>query len=267
MAVIKKIVVVAGARPNFMKIALLMSELKKRMGKRAILVHTGQHYDYQMSEVFFQELRIPKPDFFLSVGSGSHAEQTAKIMSSFEPVLASEKPRLVIVAGDVNSSLACSLVAAKMNVKIAHIEAGLRSFDRGMPEEVNRVATDAISDYLFVSEESGMKNLRITEKDPRTVVYVGNVMIDSLAANLKKIDRSRILAKHGLEAGQYAVLTLHRPSNVDTKEALLQILDILRAVTQKIRLVYPIHPRTKAKIEQHGLLGAFTAMKDRKSVV
>ncbi len=255
-----KIIVVAGARPNFMKIALLVQQLRKLKSKKTVLVHTGQHYDYQMSEVFFQELKIPKPDIFLNVGSGSHAVQTAKIMTEFETVVLNEKPDLVIVAGDVNSTLACAIVATKMHVKVAHIESGLRSWDRTMPEEINRLATDAISDYLFVSETSGLQNLKKEGVDPKKVFYVGNVMIDSLIANLPTIRKSGILDNLSLRPGDYAALTLHRPSNVDTKEALLEIYAILKEISSKIKLVYPIHPRTKSMIEKHGLRDKFAGL-------
>ncbi len=258
----KKIIIVAGARPNFMKVALLINALKKKLGKRALLVHTGQHYDYQMSEVFFKELNIPKPDIFLNVGSGSHGAQTGKIMEMFEAVVVKEKPSLVVAAGDVNSTLACSLVAAKLDVKVAHIEAGLRSFDRGMPEEINRLATDVISDILFVSEASGLKNLRREGVEPKKVVYVGNVMIDSVIHNLPSIDRSGVLKKLGLQKKNYGVLTLHRPSNVDSKKALLEIYDILNVISSKVRLVYPIHPRSKAKIAGFGLEAKFGSLKN-----
>lgn len=266
MGMISKIIVVAGARPNFMKIALLVQQLRAIKSKQTILVHTGQHYDYQMSEVFFQELKIPKPDVFLNVGSGSHAVQTAKIMTEFEGVMLKEKPDLVIVAGDVNSTLACALVATKMNVKVAHIESGLRSLDRGMPEEINRLATDAISDYLFVSEASGLHNLKKEGADPKKVFYVGNVMIDALIANLPTIRKSGILKKLGVKPGSYAALTLHRPSNVDTKQALLEIYDILKNITSQLPLVYPIHPRTKSMIEKHGLKEKFAKLAHLKQV-
>lgn len=260
MVLNKKIIVVAGARPNFMKIALLVNKLRKIPSIQTLLVHTGQHYDYQMSEVFFQELKIPKPDIFLNVGSGSHAAQTAKVMTGFEQVILKEKPCLVVVAGDVNSTLACALVAAKMQTPVAHIESGLRSFDRTMPEEVNRLATDAISDYLFVSEKSGLTHLKKEGVSSKKVFYVGNVMIDSLIANMSSIDRSQILNKLKLKPLTYAALTLHRPSNVDTQEALLEIYAILKDCAAKSTLVYPMHPRTKSMLEKHGLLGKFKAL-------
>ena len=256
----KKIVVVAGARPNFMKIALLVERLKKNWRVECLLVHTGQHYDFEMSEVFFQDLRIPTPDIFLNVGSGSHAEQTAKIMTSFERVLIDEKPDLVVVAGDVNSTLACSLTAAKLHIKVAHIESGLRSFDRTMPEEINRVVTDALSDIHLVSEKSGVENLLREGAGKKSIHLVGSVMIDPLVSKMKLIDKSKIIRRIGLKPREYAVLTLHRPSNVDSAETLDEIYNILAALCDKIRLVYPIHPRTKISMKSHGVLDKFSQL-------
>ncbi|MCM8812332.1 MAG: UDP-N-acetylglucosamine 2-epimerase (non-hydrolyzing) [Candidatus Omnitrophica bacterium] len=259
----KKIMVVAGARPNFMKIAPLMREFRKvRRQVEVLLVHTGQHYDYQMSEVFFKDLDIPTPDIYLEVGSGSHAVQTAKIMLEFEKVALAHKPDCVIVVGDVNSTVACSLVATKLNIRMAHVEAGLRSFDRRMPEEINRLVTDAISDYLFVSETSGMKNLKKEGVPAKKYFYVGNVMIDTLLAHLPKINRSRILSALNLQPRGYCVLTLHRPSNVDSKEALEQIAGILRQIPAQVKLVWPIHPRTKGKISEHKLDAVFQSLEN-----
>ncbi len=252
----KKIILVAGARPNFIKIAPLIREFKKYKNKFSIrLVHTGQHYDFEMSEVFFQNLNIPRPDIYLKVGSHSHAVQTARIMSAFEKVALDEKPDLVMVVGDVNSTLACSLVASKLNVRIAHVEAGLRSFDRTMPEEINRIVTDSLSDYLFVSEESGIKNLTREGVHPGRIFFVGNVMIDTLLWNMKKIDNSTALKSLSLKCNgstlkpkSYSVLTLHRPSNVDSPKALSEIFDILTSVSEYVKIIYPVHPRTKKMI-------------------
>jgi len=263
---LKRIIVVAGARPNFMKIARLVERLKKNRGFECLLVHTGQHYDFVMSEVFFQELRIPKPDVFLNVGSGSHAEQTAKIMTTFEAVLLDEKPDLVVVAGDVNSTLACSLTAAKLHIKVAHIESGLRSFDRTMPEEINRIVTDALSDIYFVSEQSGVENLIREGAAKKSIHLVGSVMIDPVVRMAKAIDRSRILRRLDLKPQNYAVLTLHRPSNVDSAEMLAEIYEILSAVSERIRLVYPIHPRTSDRMQTHDLLNQFTELKDLQMI-
>jgi len=248
----KKIMIVAGARPNFMKIAPLMREFKEHKDYFQVsLVHTGQHYDIQMSDVFFKELGIPKPHISLEVGSSSHTIQTAKIMLAFERVLLKKKPDLIVVVGDVNSTMACSLVAAKMNVQIAHVEAGLRSGDREMPEEINRIVTDSLSDYLFVSEESGLCNLKKEGVPASKVFHVGNVMIDTLLSNMSKINKSKAFKAFGLQPKAYSVLTLHRPSNVDSEETLKEIYTILDAISKKINVIYPIHPRTKKMIEKH----------------
>lgn len=260
-----KIILVAGARPNFIKIAPLYEELKKHKNYfHTLLIHTGQHYDFQMSEVFFKDLNIPKPDICLNVGSASHAVQTAHIMIEFEKIVMKENPDLIIVVGDVNSTLACSLVAAKLHIKVAHVEAGLRSFDRLMPEEINRKLTDCLSDYLFVSEETGLENLKKEGIDSNKVYFVGNVMIDTLLANMDKIEKSDILNQISLKSNArletlnpYAVLTLHRPSNVDTKESLTESYDILAFASQQLKIIYPIHPRTKKMIEMHNLLDKF----------
>ena len=270
----KKIMLIAGARPNFVKIAPLLRELNKyKKHFSTVLVHTGQHYDFTMSEVFFRDLNIPKPDIYLNVGSGSHAFQTAKIMMAFEKVLLQEKPYLVVVVGDVNSTVACSLVAAKFNIKIAHVEAGLRSFDRTMPEEINRVLTDALSDYLFVSEKSGLKNLNKEGVSSEKVFFVGNVMIDSLMANAIKINRSSILkclfnqkGQSGEQFPPYAVITLHRPSNVDSIQALSEIYTILKKVSGHIKIIYPIHPRTIKMIQMHKYLQEFERLKNLKMI-
>jgi UDP-N-acetylglucosamine 2-epimerase (non-hydrolysing) len=254
----KRVLIVAGARPNFVKIAPIMREFKKHKRHfEVFLVHTGQHYDFGMSDVFFQNLRIPSPDIYLGVGSASHSIQTAKIMVAFENTVLLQKPDLVIVVGDVNSTLACSLVASKLGVKSAHVEAGLRSFDREMPEEINRMITDSLSDYLFVSERSGLQNLKREGINSEKVHFVGNVMIDTLSANLHIIDRSDILSKLRLTENEYSVLTLHRPSNVDSREALTEVFDILTSISREIRIVYPIHPRTKKMIKEHKFLSKF----------
>lgn len=254
----KKIIVVAGARPNFMKIAPLLREFKKFKDQfQVMLVHTGQHYDFEMSESFFQDLEIPVPCVHLEIGSGTHAIQTAMVMTAFEKLLQKEIPDLVVVVGDVNSTLACSLVATKMSIKVAHVEAGLRSFDRTMPEEINRIVTDSISDYLFVSEESGCLNLEKEGVHREKMHFVGNIMIDTLLSNMPKIDKSSILKTHNLQPKVYAVLTLHRPSNVDSRESLLEIYEIIKDSAEKIKIVYPIHPRTKKMMEKHSLLEQF----------
>ena len=248
-----KILNVAGARPNFMKIAPLMKTMEDDADIQPILVHTGQHYDEKMSKLFFEELQIPKPDIDLEVGSASHSVQTAKIMMAFEQVLLQERPDLVLVVGDVNSTIGCALPAVKLHIPVAHVEAGLRSFDREMPEEINRVLTDSISDYLFVTELSGERNL-LKEGIPKEKIYfVGNVMIDTLIANKAKADQSGILDTLSLRPGEYALLTLHRPSNVDVRETFIKILDALDEVQTRLPIIFPIHPRTRKRIDEFGL--------------
>jgi UDP-N-acetylglucosamine 2-epimerase (non-hydrolysing) len=250
----KKIISVVGARPNFMKVAPLHYEfLNYGHLVTHLICHTGQHYDEKMSRIFFDELGLPQPDFYLGVGSGSHAVQTAMIMIAFEKIVQLEKPDLVIVVGDVNSTIACSLVAKKMNIKVVHVEAGLRSFDNDMPEEINRILTDTISDYMFVSEESGMVNLRREGVDQKRMCLVGNIMIDSLINNELKIDNSDILSKLGLKQQEYIVVTLHRPSNVDNRNGLLGIIKVLNKYANNCKIVFPVHPRTLTNIERFGL--------------
>lgn len=249
-----KIIMVAGARPNFMKIAPLMREMVKYEKINAVLVHTGQHYDDRMSKFFFDDLGIPKPDINLNVGSASHAVQTAEIMRKFEYVITEERPDLIIVVGDVNSTIACALTAAKLGVKIAHVEAGLRSYDRTMPEEINRILTDAISDYLFITEKSAEINL-LKEGIPKgKIFFVGNVMIDTLLQHKKKALNSDILDQLGLSSNiNYALLTLHRPSNVDEIDTFRSILEALHTISEHIPILFPCHPRTQKKLEEFGL--------------
>jgi UDP-N-acetylglucosamine 2-epimerase (non-hydrolysing) len=260
MTAIKKITVVAGARPNFIKIAELVRRLKGDKQFDCRLVHTGQHYDFQMSNVFFRDLGIPTPDVFLGVGSGSHAQQTARIITAFEKILLKERPDLAIVAGDVNSTLACALTAAKLNIDVAHIEAGLRSFDRTMPEEINRIVTDSISKFHFASEKSGVDNLRREGADMKRVFLVGNTMIDPLVAKMTAVDRSKVLSEQGLRSRTYAVLTLHRPNNVDSVESLSTVFGILEAVTSRLPVVYPAHPRTLKNLEKFKMLDRFRSL-------
>jgi UDP-N-acetylglucosamine 2-epimerase (non-hydrolysing) len=248
-----KILNVVGARPNLMKMAALMDAFARRGGVDPLLVHTGQHYDDNMSELFFRELGIPEPDLDLGVGSGSHARQTAEIMRAFEPVVLEHEPAAVLVVGDVNSTIACGLVAVKLGVKLVHVEAGLRSFDRSMPEEINRMLTDAISDFLFCTEQSGVDNLRREGVAEEKIHLVGNVMIDTLLRQRATAEASTILDKLGLKAGGYAVLTLHRPANVDDPEILRRLLDALEVVQEDMPLVFPVHPRTSEKIHEFGL--------------
>ncbi len=218
-----------------------------------MIVHTGQHYDANMSKIFFEDLQLPQPDVYLGVGSGSHAVQTAKVMTEFEQVVLRENPDLVIVVGDVNSTLACSLVCSKLEIPVAHVEAGLRSFDRRMPEEINRLVTDAIADALFVSERSGIANLKHEGVPEERVFFVGNVMIDSLIQFLEKAKRSSILETFGVSKKNYVLVTLHRPSNVDVKENLERLLSMFEKIAQHLKIVFPIHPRTRKMFEQFGL--------------
>lgn len=241
---------VAGARPNFMKIAPVMAAFAEA-GIAAQLLHTGQHYDAAMSDSFFADLGIPRPDHHLDVGSGSHAVQTAEVMKRFEPVLEAVQPQAVLVVGDVNSTLACALVAAKRGVRVIHVEAGLRSYDRGMPEEINRVLTDQISDLLFTTEKSALANLVREGIDPARVEFVGNVMIDTLYRHLERaVPAARTL---GAALPAYAVLTLHRPSNVDHPDILGALLDVVGEINRRLPVVLPLHPRTRANIEKFGL--------------
>lgn len=250
----KKVISVVGARPNFMKVAPIHKAFQKYNNQITHKIcHTGQHYDKRMSKIFFEDLDLPKPDFYLGVGSGSHAEQTAKVMIEFEKVLLKEKPDLIIVVGDVNSTVACSLVAAKLSIKVAHVEAGLRSFDRTMPEEINRLLTDAISDYLFVTEKSGITNLEKEGIDKSKVFLVGNVMIDSLSHYLQKANMSRVLYEYELEPSEYILVTLHRPSNVDSIEFLEGLVNLFEILSKKRKIIFPVHPRTMKNLESSDL--------------
>lgn len=239
-----KLIVVAGARPNFIKIAPLMWEIGGRPNIKACLVHTGQHYDERMSKLIFRQLRIPKPDFDLEVGSGSHAVQTAEVMKRFEPVVLSERPDAVIVVGDVNSTVACALTSVKLGIPVAHVESGLRSFDRSMPEEINRIITDSISQWLFVSERSGLANLRKEGVDDGRVHFVGNVMIDTLIACREQFEAIS-LPELSVTPNEYAVLTLHRPSNVDDPATFAGLMQAIKEIQNEIPVVFPVHPRTR----------------------
>ncbi len=248
---------VAGARPNFMKIAPVYREALKHDQVECRVVHTGQHYDYEMSQAFLEDLGLPEPDFFLNVGSGSHAVQTAKIMIAFEELCLREEPDLVIVVGDVNSTLACTVVAKKLLVEVAHVEAGLRSFDLAMPEEVNRIVTDALSDHFFVTEESGVENLVREGKAREAIHFVGNVMIDNLhyqARMLEQEDPESFSAfKAKAENSDYVFLTLHRPSNVDSRERFEEIKAALNEIAQQRPILFPVHPRTAKMIDAFGI--------------
>jgi len=259
----KRIINVVGARPNFMKIAPIVEAISKSGAYEQMLVHTGQHYDEKMSKLFFDDLGIPEPDINLGVGSGSHAVQTAEIMKQFESLLLKFKPDYVLVVGDVNSSIACALTASKLGIKIIHVEAGLRSFDRSMPEEINRVLTDAISDMLFTTEKSANDNLMREGIDEKKIFFVGNVMIDALLKHRDRARESDVLLRLGLTRTNseesdlkpipYVVLTLHRPSNVDNEETLHNIFEALSEVSKELPVIFPIHPRTRNKMVEFGL--------------
>jgi UDP-N-acetylglucosamine 2-epimerase (non-hydrolysing) len=254
------VVAVVGARPNFMKMAPILAEMRRDPEIRVRLIHTGQHYDAAMSQLFFDELRLPRPDVYLGVGSGTHAAQTAKVMLGFEPVLLEERPDVVVVVGDVNSTLACALVAVKLDVSVAHVEAGLRSFDRRMPEEINRILTDAISDWLLIPSLDARENLMREGIPEARIHFVGNVMIDSLRHHLDAALARPILDDMGLEAREYAVLTLHRPSNVDRPETLAPLVDVVEQMQARLPLVFPLHPRTRAMLDRHALGARLQAM-------
>lgn len=249
----KKILLIAGARPNFMKVAPVWAEMRRRGGEFAPkIVHTGQHYDTAMSDAFFDDLGMPKPDIHLGVGSASHAVQTARIMTAFEPVVLEEKPDWVLVVGDVNSTIACALVCSKLRIKVAHVEAGLRSRDRAMPEEINRILTDAISDLLLTTSQDADENLLREGIAADKIRFVGNVMIDSLLDHMKLAERSTVRGDLGLTDGEYAVVTLHRPSNVDDKNIFGGILNALVSVSERLPVIFPVHPRTRARMDEFG---------------
>ena len=248
-----KILSIVGTRPNFIKIAALQDVFHKHPLIAAKILHTGQHYDENMSSVFFRELNIPKPHFFLNVNTGSPTWQQAKIMLKFESILKSERPDLVLVVGDVNATVACSMVAAHAGIKVAHIEAGLRSEDRSMPEEINRILTDAISEDLFVTEPSGRSNLLREGKKEKNIHSVGNVMIDTLVKYYPRIKRKTILKKLGIKSKDYILITIHRPSNVDKKSSLLKIIRLIQQLAIYKKVVFPIHPRTRKSSVRHGL--------------
>ena len=256
------IICVCGARPNFMKIAPIVRAFEENGSFEVLLVHTGQHYDENMSKYFFEELNIPRPEINLEVGSSSHALQTAEIMERFEPVVLEFKPEYVLVVGDVNSTIACGLVAVKLGVKLIHVEAGLRSFDRTMPEEINRLLTDSISDLLFVTEQSGIDNLRNEGIREEKIHFVGNVMIDTLMANMQKAQKSDVLNRMGLSGENFGVITLHRPSNVDDIKKFEQIIAAFEEIQKELTLIFPIHPRTRKNINGTGLGQRIEAMEN-----
>lgn len=244
-----KIHLIAAARPNFMKIAPLFHELKKQVWAEPIIVHTGQHYDLNMSDIFFKNFGLPEPHIHLGVGSGSHAQQTGNVMIAYEKVLMEQKPDLVVVVGDVNSTVAASLAAVKLGIKVAHLEAGLRSFDRTMPEEINRLVTDSIADYLWTPSMDGNENLLQEGVAPEKIELVGNIMIDSLIMAKKNIEKLAIYIDFQCQRNGYGLITIHRPSNVDDKEVLKSLCKHLVKISEKIPLIFPVHPRTSAKLE------------------
>ena len=246
--------VIAGARPNFMKVAPILEEVERRPNVKARLIHTGQHYSPEMSATFFEELAIPPADINLDVGSGSHTVQTANLMLRLETEFLQHRPDLVLVVGDVNSTMAATLVAAKLGISVAHVEAGLRSFDRRMPEEVNRLVTDALSDYLFASEPSAVRNLLAEGVPQEKVFLVGNVMIDTLLKFRAKAEQTSVLERLGLKRGAYGVATLHRPSNVDDIERLAALVRMLSALATRLPVVFPVHPRTRDRMQKAQLL-------------
>jgi len=254
-----------------MKIAPLLKAIAKHniehgtANIKPVLIHTGQHYDYEMSQIFFQELELPKPDLYLGIGSGTHAEQTGRIMIELEKALFLEKPDLVIVVGDVNSTLAAALAAVKLRIPVAHVEAGLRSKDKSMPEEINRLLTDVISDYLFVTSPYAVENLKREGIPEAKIFLVGNIMIDTLLYSRKKAEQSQILSQLGLKKEGYALLTLHRPVNVDQKESLANILAAIVTISQRIPVVFPAHPRTQKKLEEFDLISHLPG-KDRQLI-
>jgi len=257
-----KVVNIVGARPNFVKISPLMQMMQNAPFIDPILLHTGQHYDFNMSESFFKELDIPKPDVYLGVGSASHGKQVAMIMKKFDEFCEEHNPDLVLVVGDVNSTMACSLVAVKRHIKVAHVEAGIRSFDRSMPEEINRIVTDSVSDILLPPAKDAVENLKKEGHTDDEIFLVGNIMIDTLLKQQSKIQKSEILNELNIGAKEYALLTLHRPSNVDNVTELTNIVNAIESIQQKIKVVFPVHPRTKNKIEEFGLSARTDSMKN-----
>jgi UDP-N-acetylglucosamine 2-epimerase (non-hydrolysing) len=249
----RRITCVVGARPNFMKIAPILAEMRSRQGFEPTLIHTGQHSSPEMATSFFDDLGIPSPDVSLGISGGSSNEQVARVMLALEPIFESAKPDLVLVVGDVNATVAAAMVAAKKNLRIAHVEAGLRSFDRTMPEEINRIVTDTLADYLFTSEPSGERNLLLEGISSDRIFFVGNVMIDTLLRFQDRAARSPVLDHLGLTPGAYAVVTLHRPANVDDPKKLGELLQMLDCLAERIPVVFPMHPRTRQAMQAHDL--------------
>lgn len=261
-----KILNIVGARPNFMKIAPIHRNMVNSGRLDPVLVHTGQHYDRAMSRIFFEDLGLPKPDIYLGVGSGTHAGQTGRIMIELEGIVLETKPDLALVVGDVNSTLAAALVASKLHIPVAHVEAGLRSFDRTMPEEINRKVTDALADFLFVTENSGKENLLQEGISSEKIYSVGNVMIDSLLDHLQNAQNSDVLSRLNLDYQNYVLLTLHRPSNVDQEETFQNILYALEQIEKRIPIIFPIHPRSRKMIERFQFNDRIEKMKNLKLI-
>ncbi|SCY23958.1 non-hydrolyzing UDP-N-acetylglucosamine 2-epimerase [Nitrosospira sp. Nsp13] len=257
----KRIYLVAGARPNFMKIAPIVRALQAHGGLAFKIIHTGQHYDRDMNDVFFEELGIPQPDVFMAAGGGSHSQQTSKIMIAFEELCQIERPDAVLVVGDVNSTLACSIAAKKLDIPVGHVEAGLRSGDMTMPEEINRLVTDSISDWFFVTEPSGIVHLKKEGKSDSAIHYVGHVMVDNLLYQAEKLvssdalsfETSGVKVAHRINGGRYGVVTLHRPGNVDSIEAMARIGEALKQIANELPLIFPVHPRTRGNLEKFGI--------------
>ena len=245
---------IAAARPNFMKIAPLFHALKNKGWATPVIVHTGQHYDLNMSDSFFKDLRLPEPGFHLGVGSGTHAEQTGKVMISYEKLLSEKRPELVVVVGDVNSTMAATLAAVKLDVKVAHLEAGLRSFDRTMPEEINRLVTDALADLLWTPSPDADQNLKREGIPQNKIIRVGNIMIDSLEMLREKIENQNVYKEFDLTPGSYSLVTLHRPSNVDKPDVLKSLCKKLARISRKVPLIFPVHPRTRKNLEVNGFM-------------
>jgi UDP-N-acetylglucosamine 2-epimerase (non-hydrolysing) len=257
----KMLYLIAGARPNFMKIAPIVRALQAHGGLAFKIIHTGQHYDREMNDVFFEELGIPAPDIFMAAGGGSHSQQTGKIMVGFEELCQADRPDAVLVVGDVNSTLACAIVAKKLNIPVAHVEAGLRSGDMSMPEEINRLVTDSIADWFFVTEPSGVAHLKREGKADSAIHYVGHVMVDNALYQADKLTRtdtsgfetSAFKATNTANGGRYGVITLHRPSNVDNAETMTRIGGALREIATELPLIFPVHPRTRNNLEKSGI--------------
>jgi UDP-N-acetylglucosamine 2-epimerase (non-hydrolysing) len=248
-----KVLLFAGTRPNFVKLAALYKEISKRHRFEPVLVHSGQHYDRVMNDYFFDDLNIPEPDYNLNVSGGTHTYQTAHIMLRFETVLEEIKPDMILVVGDVNSTLAAALVAAQKNIPLGHVEAGLRSGDRTMPEELNRIVVDQLSDYLFVTEQSGIDNLLREGINREKIFFVGNVMIDTLLDHIQKAAQSDVLARNNIQSREYALVTMHRPATTDNRDILSGMLQAFTELSDEIPILFPIHPRTKRRVEEFGL--------------